>query len=120
MITIPKARTGLATAGPDQDPGTVPQTGPDQKTDPDPGVTGGRAENHGRGPGRPQEGPGTSPGRPGWSPVQDGRVERRKSGPTTSSSQPRQVIITTFFRYLFAIHRTKKSIIILFLISPSV
>ena len=91
VITIPKARTGLATAGPDQDPGTVLQTGPDQKTDPDPGVTGERAENHGRGPGRLHGGPGTSPGRPGWSPVQDGRVERRKSGPTTSSSQPRQV-----------------------------
>lgn len=94
MITIPKAPTGLATAGPDQDPGTVPQTGPDQGTDPDPEVTGKRDEDHGRGPGRPHGGPGTSQGRPGLRPVQDGRVERRKSGPTTSSSQPRQCLNT--------------------------
>ena len=91
MITIPKAPTGLATVGPDQDPGTVPQTGPDQGAVPDPGVTGKQDEDHGRGPGRPHGGPGTSQGRPGWRPVQDGRVERRKSGLTTSSSQPRQV-----------------------------
>ena len=94
VTTIPKDLTDLATAGPDQDrgrPETVLPTGPDQETVPDPRVNGERDDDHGRGPGRPQKGQGTSPDRPGLRPVQGGRVELRKSGLTTSSSQPRQV-----------------------------